>query len=159
MVCCPRAKTFAVFHLQREQPLNGNIAPLNRNMCAAFCFGNEAGSRSKFWSITLRKRINVNTLFGSARPNFMPWKFINIHFCRVDFFFFFPVVALSLSASVHRKMKCCCFLSDCGLTYPLDYVTILFFCSFSNVGMCMFSLFLHDSVRSSSWSRNQPFLH
>lgn len=40
-------KTFSVFHLQREQPLNRNIAPLNRNVCSIL-FGNEAGSRSKF---------------------------------------------------------------------------------------------------------------
>ncbi len=40
-------ETFAVFHLQRAQTLNGNIASLNRNV-EIILLWNERGSRSIF---------------------------------------------------------------------------------------------------------------
>lgn len=40
-------KPFAVFHLQRVQPLNANTATLNRNV-EIILFWNETGSRSVF---------------------------------------------------------------------------------------------------------------
>ena len=89
-------KTLAVFHLQRAQPLNENSASLNRNV-GIILFENEAGSRSKFKSIALRKGIKVNTIFGSTLYNSKPLKFI-----KFFFFFFcvdFTVVALSHSTS------------------------------------------------------------
>lgn len=84
-----------IFHLQRAQPLNANIAPLNRNLRIILLW-NEAGNRSKFWSTTLRKYISVHFIWP----------------CTVQFdavWLILSHVALSHSEILHKALKCCCF--------------------------------------------------